>query len=90
MPRPRSGVCLQNGLKLDLNILARKGFVQRGCYSGVRGIRWTHSYEPNERKFSLAARHKVLALHNRKIVFLSTCSAAISSRYSAGPRVRRT
>jgi hypothetical protein len=44
MPRSRSRVCLQDGLKLDLNSLARKGFVQRGCYSGVRGIRWTHSY----------------------------------------------
>src|SRR4029453_5281717 len=44
MSRSRSRVCLQDGLKLDLNRLARKGFVQRGCYSGVRGIRWTHSY----------------------------------------------
>jgi hypothetical protein len=43
MSRSRNRVCLQDGLKLDLNSLARKGFVQRGCYSGARGIRWTHS-----------------------------------------------
>jgi hypothetical protein len=44
MPRSRSRVCLQDGLKLDLNRLTRRGFVQRGCYGGVRGIKWTHSY----------------------------------------------
>ncbi|WP_157087968.1 hypothetical protein [Bradyrhizobium jicamae] len=44
MPRSRNTVCLQDGLKLDLNSLARKGFVKRGSYSGLRGIGWTHSY----------------------------------------------
>jgi hypothetical protein len=44
MSRSRNRVCLEDGLKLDLNSLARKGFVQRGRYSGVRGIRWTPSY----------------------------------------------
>ena len=44
MPRPRQRVCLQDGLKLDLNQLARKGFVRRGANIGVRGITWTHSY----------------------------------------------
>ena len=44
MPRPRERVCLQDGLKLDLNRLARQGFVRRGANIGVRGIRWTHSY----------------------------------------------
>ena len=44
MPRPRERVCLQDGLKLDLNRLARKGFVKHGANIGVRGIRWTHSY----------------------------------------------
>src|SRR5690349_22946801 len=42
MARSRNRVCLQDGL--DLNGLIRRGFVQRGHYSGVRGIGWTHSY----------------------------------------------
>ena len=44
MARPRRRVCLQDGLKLDLNRLARKGFVRHGANIGVRGIKWTHSY----------------------------------------------
>src|SRR5437868_4487454 len=44
MPRPRERVCLQDGLKLDLNRLARKGFVRRGANIGLRGSTWTHSY----------------------------------------------
>ena len=44
MPRPRERVCLQDGLKLDLNRLARKGFIKHGASIGVRGITWTHSY----------------------------------------------
>jgi hypothetical protein len=44
MPRPRQRVCLQDGLKLDLNRLARKGFIKRGANIGGRGITWTHSY----------------------------------------------
>jgi hypothetical protein len=44
MPRPRQRVCLQDGLKLNLNGLARKGFVQPGAKIGMRGIRFTHSY----------------------------------------------
>jgi hypothetical protein len=37
-------VCLQDGLKLNLNRLARNGFVQSGAKIGVRGIQWTYSY----------------------------------------------
>jgi len=44
MARPRQRVCLQDGLKLDLNRLARKGFVRHGANIGGRGITWTHSY----------------------------------------------
>ena len=44
MVRPRERVCLQDGLKLDLNQLARKGFVRHGANIGGRGITWTHSY----------------------------------------------
>jgi hypothetical protein len=44
MPRPRQRVCLQDGLKLDLISLARKGFVRRGVRTGRRGITWVHSY----------------------------------------------
>ena len=44
MARPRQRVCLQDGLKLDLNRLAQNGFIKRGANNGSRGIRWTHSY----------------------------------------------
>lgn len=44
MPRPRERVCLQDGLKLDLNNLARHKFIQRGAATGPVGIRWTHPH----------------------------------------------
>jgi hypothetical protein len=44
MPRPRERVCLQDGLKLDLNRLARNGFIRRGKRSGPMGIRWHSTY----------------------------------------------
>jgi hypothetical protein len=44
MPRPRQRVCLQDGLKLNLNRLAQIGFIKRRANIGSRGIRWTHSY----------------------------------------------
>ncbi len=44
LPRPRQRVCLQDGLKLDLNRLARKGFIKPGANIGLRGITWTSSY----------------------------------------------
>jgi len=48
MPRPRERVCLQDGLKLDLNRLARNGFIRRGSRSGPLGIRWYSSYWDEE------------------------------------------
>jgi hypothetical protein len=47
MPRPRERICLQDGLKLDLNRLARRGFIKPGTNIGPRGITWTHSYWGN-------------------------------------------
>jgi hypothetical protein len=44
MPRDRKRVNLQDGLKLDLNRLARQGFVRPGRTTGTKGIRWSHSY----------------------------------------------
>ena len=44
MPRPRSRVCLQSGLKLDLNRLARKGYIRFGANIGIQGITWSDSY----------------------------------------------
>ncbi len=35
MPRPRHRVCLQDGLKLDLNHLARNGFIRFGANIGA-------------------------------------------------------
>jgi len=44
MPRPRHRACLQDGLKLDLNRLARKGYIRFGANIGMWGIRWSNSY----------------------------------------------
>ena len=44
MPRPRQRACLQDGLKLDLNHLARKGFIKFGANIGARGISWVNSH----------------------------------------------
>lgn len=37
-------VRLENGLKLDLNRFARRGYVRPGAVSGPVGIKWTNSY----------------------------------------------
>jgi hypothetical protein len=42
MSRPRQRVCLQDGLKLDLNQLARQGFIKFGADIGARGILWSN------------------------------------------------
>jgi hypothetical protein len=39
MPRPRERVCLQEGLKLDVNRLARAGFIAPGAAKGPVAIR---------------------------------------------------
>jgi hypothetical protein len=44
MARPCSKVHLENGLKLDLNNLARQGLVRPGAITGPVGITWTNSY----------------------------------------------
>ena len=44
MPRPRYRACLEDGLKLDLNHLARKGFIKFGANNGPRGISWSNSH----------------------------------------------
>jgi hypothetical protein len=47
MSKSRDRVCLQDGLKLDLNRLARNGFIRPGANIGSRYIRWSHSYWGN-------------------------------------------
>jgi hypothetical protein len=44
MARTRTRLCLQDGLRLDLNRLARNGYIQFGANIGARGIVWNHSY----------------------------------------------
>jgi hypothetical protein len=41
MPKSRQRACLQHGLKLDLNRLARQGLVKPGAQTGPFHIRWT-------------------------------------------------
>jgi hypothetical protein len=45
MPRGRWRVCLQDGLKLDLNLLIRQGAIRPGLSSGPGLIQWTRSGE---------------------------------------------
>jgi hypothetical protein len=45
MPRPRYRACLQDGLKLNLNHLARKGFIKFGANIGARRISWNNSHQ---------------------------------------------
>src|SRR5258708_39081364 len=40
MARPRERACLEQGLKLDLVQLARRGFIQFGANVGPRSIQW--------------------------------------------------
>jgi hypothetical protein len=44
MGRPGYRVRLESGLKLDINSLARRGFIQPGAGTGPVGIQWTNSY----------------------------------------------
>jgi hypothetical protein len=44
MPRPRQRACLEDGLRLHLNRLARQGFIRPGAATGPVGIKWTNSY----------------------------------------------
>ena len=48
MPRPRQRVCLESGLKLDLNRLRRQGGVRPGAKVGPYVIRWTNTYTGEE------------------------------------------
>src|SRR5262249_8746087 len=45
MPRPRQRACLQDGLKLDLNRLIRRGTVQPGYKAGPHLIQWSYDGE---------------------------------------------
>jgi hypothetical protein len=45
MPRPRYRACLQDGLKLDLNELARNGSIKFGTNTSPRRILWSSSYQ---------------------------------------------
>src|SRR4029453_15413628 len=43
MPRSRQRICLQEGLKLDINLLARRGLIVPGSTTGPHAIRWVNS-----------------------------------------------
>ena len=48
MPRWCQRARLENGLKLDITRLARRGFIRFGAATGPVGIKWTNSYTGNE------------------------------------------
>jgi hypothetical protein len=43
MPRSRQRICLQEGLKLDINLLARRRLIVPGSAAGPHAIRWVNS-----------------------------------------------
>ena len=43
MPRPLQRVRLESGLKLNLNRLARRGYIKPGAFTGPVGITWTEN-----------------------------------------------
>jgi len=43
MPRSRQRICLQEGLKLDFNLLRQRGLIVPGAASGAHEIRWDNS-----------------------------------------------
>jgi hypothetical protein len=45
MPRPCQRVRLESGLRIDVNRLARWGFIQLGAVSGPVGIKWTSYFD---------------------------------------------
>ena len=51
--RPRYRACLESGLKLDINRLARHGFIRPGANTGPVGIKWTDSYFDEEKAFGV-------------------------------------
>ena len=51
MPRPCQRVRLESGIKLDINRLARGGFIRPGATSDPVGIRWTIVYTDEELRF---------------------------------------
>jgi hypothetical protein len=48
MPRPLQRVRLEGGFKLDLNRLARRGFIKPGAFTGPVGIAWTEKCTGDE------------------------------------------
>ena len=44
MPRPCQRARLESGLKLDLNLLARRGFIQPGAATRAVGIAWNSDH----------------------------------------------
>ena len=44
MPKSRQRICLQQqALKLDINLLARRGLITPGSATGPHAIRWVNS-----------------------------------------------
>jgi hypothetical protein len=43
MPRSRQRICLQEGLKLDINLLAGRGLIAPGSATSAQSIRWVNS-----------------------------------------------
>src|SRR6187431_2912150 len=43
MPRSRQRICLQEGLKLDINLLVRRGLIVLGSAASPHAIRWVNS-----------------------------------------------
>ena len=54
MPRPLQRVRLESGFKLNLNRLARRGFIKPGAFTGPVEIAWKEKYTGDEIASGLA------------------------------------
>ena len=48
MPKPRQRACLEQGLKLDINRLARQGVLDANRAAGPARVEWTNTYTGEE------------------------------------------
>ena len=81
MPRQRHRACLQHGIKLDLNRLARQGLVNPGAQTGPFVIRWTNTYWQEE-----IASGWISADMQREVEgFSASRSANLTRRSSSSP-----
>jgi hypothetical protein len=91
MPRPCERVCLEDGLKLDLNRLRRQGLVQPGSRTGPAAIHWSDRSTGEMFAFgfvSASMEDTSPGSFRIKLGGLDQCIVLALTAANAGPRVR--